>query len=213
MSERFVALQEQLELLGQTHIFSLLPGFSESHPVAQQLFALNIGDSIQHMQAAESNNFQAMEAKDIKPLRDVTNWDSLDTEMKGIVREKGISAIRCGSVAAVIMSGGQGTRLGFDGPKGMYCMGMPSGRCIFRMHMEKLLAMRSLASLSTGTSSLLTSTSTAGDSTATLCSLPVYIMTSDINTSVIKGYFHANDFFGYPETDVYFFEQVGQTPS
>jgi len=111
------------------------------------------------------------------------------------------------------MSGGQGTRLGFDGPKGMYKIGMPSGSCIFRLHMEKILAVRALVARTAeiaagGCGAGSSSASASASASLVLPSIPVYIMTSEINTERIKRYFKECDYFGYPSADVFFFEQA-----
>lgn len=45
--------------------------------------------------------------------------------------EKGLELIKNGEVACVILAGGQGSRLGFDHPKGMYDIGLKSKKSIF----------------------------------------------------------------------------------
>lgn len=55
--------------------------------------------------------------------------------------ERGEAALAAGEVAAVLVAGGQGTRLGFDGPKGTYPIGPVSGASLFQLHAEKLLAL------------------------------------------------------------------------
>ena len=51
---------------------------------------------------------------------------------------EGSQAISAGEVAMVLVAGGQGTRLGFDQPKGMYSIGPVSGRTLFQMHVDSL---------------------------------------------------------------------------
>jgi UDP-N-acetylglucosamine/UDP-N-acetylgalactosamine diphosphorylase len=53
----------------------------------------------------------------------------------------GEAALRSGQVAVVIVAGGQGTRLGFDGPKGCYPIGPVSDRSLFQIHCEKVAAL------------------------------------------------------------------------
>ncbi|QDV36712.1 UTP--glucose-1-phosphate uridylyltransferase [Tautonia plasticadhaerens] len=55
--------------------------------------------------------------------------------------ERGEAALAAGEVAAVLVAGGQGTRLGFDGPKGTYPIGPVSGASLFQLHAEKLRAL------------------------------------------------------------------------
>jgi UDP-N-acetylglucosamine/UDP-N-acetylgalactosamine diphosphorylase len=54
---------------------------------------------------------------------------------------EGEAALRSGRVAVVIVAGGQGTRLGFDGPKGCYPIGPVTGRSLFQIHCEKIAAL------------------------------------------------------------------------
>ena len=53
----------------------------------------------------------------------------------------GRGALAAGEVAVVIVAGGQGTRLGFDGPKGCYPIGPVTDRSLFQIHAEKVVAL------------------------------------------------------------------------
>ena len=80
----------------------------------------------------------------------------------------GLQAIREGKIAALVLSGGQGTRLGFDGPKGMYDIGLPSRKPIFQLLAERIRRLSQLAGLPQGTH------------------LPFYVMTSPLNDQVTR---------------------------
>ena len=97
----------------------------------------------------------------------------------------GISAIRAGKVAAVLLSGGQGTRLGFAHAKGMFDIGITRAHYIFEFHFAYLLfvAKRSGAFF------------------------PVYVMTSAMNRAEIRAFLEEHDFFGYDGRFVHFYAQ------
>ena len=52
-------------------------------------------------------------------------------EKKAEFKEAGLEAIRACKVAAILLAGGQGTRLGFDKAKGMYNIGVNKDLYIF----------------------------------------------------------------------------------
>jgi UDP-N-acetylglucosamine/UDP-N-acetylgalactosamine diphosphorylase len=55
-------------------------------------------------------------------------------------RTRGEEALAAGRVAAILVAGGQGSRLGFDHPKGMFPIGPVSGATLFQILLEKVLA-------------------------------------------------------------------------
>ncbi|MEW6249528.1 MAG: UTP--glucose-1-phosphate uridylyltransferase [Planctomycetota bacterium] len=104
-------------------------------------------------------------------------------------RARGIDAIRAGRVAAFTVAGGQGTRLGFDGPKGAYPITPVRNAPLFQVFAESLLGIERRYGRRPRW----------------------YIMTSPANHSESVAFFEANRFFGLRGDDVTFFPQ-GQAP-
>ena len=185
-------MEDKLRSLGQDHILKL-EGFNSAHAIAEQLKGLDIEESLGFYESAKTAAAGAQKIGEVSPLREVIDATNPAGDFEAF-KAKGAEAIRASSVATVIMSGGQGTRLNFDGPKGMYDMDLPSKRSIFQIHMENIMAVRSQMRKGSETSS-------------SSCTIPVYIMTSDLNDSIIRQYFEENDYFGYGKDDIFFFQQ------
>jgi UDP-N-acetylglucosamine/UDP-N-acetylgalactosamine diphosphorylase len=95
-----------------------------------------------------------------------------------------------GKVAALTVAGGQGTRLGFDGPKGAFPISPVRNKTLFQLFAESVIA-------------------TARRYRA---AVPWYIMTSPHNDAATRQFFAQNKNFGVSDTDVLFFHQ-GVMPS
>lgn len=104
---------------------------------------------------------------------------------KAEFKAEGIKAIKAGKVAAVLLAGGQGTRLGVDGPKGAYNIGVTKPLYIFEQQMKNLLEVVDECG----------------------AYVPLYIMTSEKNHAETVEFWREHGYFGYPETEVKFFVQ------
>ncbi|TWT71956.1 UTP--glucose-1-phosphate uridylyltransferase [Crateriforma conspicua] len=100
-------------------------------------------------------------------------------------RGAGEQAIREGKLAAIVVAGGQGTRLGFDKPKGMFPVGPLSNRTLFQVFADRIAA-----------------TSKRYDVT-----IPWYVMTSEATDAATRQYFEDNDYLGLPRDSVRIFKQ------
>ena len=100
-------------------------------------------------------------------------------------REAGAEAIRAGRVAAFCVAGGQGTRLGYDGPKGTYPVTPVSGKTLFQVFAEKIA--RSSERFST--------------------TIHWFILISEINNEATIQAFESNSYFGLPPESVHFIVQ------
>ncbi|MBN2021369.1 MAG: UDPGP type 1 family protein [Pirellulales bacterium] len=100
-------------------------------------------------------------------------------------RQRGIEALRDGRVGVILVAGGQGTRLGFNHPKGMFPIGPVSGKSLFQFHIEKMLA----AARRYGKP------------------VPLYLMTSPVTHDETVDFLARHDRFGLPERDLRVFCQ------
>ena len=105
-------------------------------------------------------------------------------------RAAGEAALKAGRVAAFTVAGGQGTRLGYDGPKGTFPVTPVKQKPLFQVFAEKIRA--------------------AG----TRFGRPLhwFIMTSHQNHAATETFFAENRFFGLDAGRVHFFRQ-GRMPA
>jgi len=97
----------------------------------------------------------------------------------------GAEKIGSGRVAAFVVAGGQGTRLGFDGPKGDFPVSPVKNKTLFQLFAEQIAAVSKKHGFE----------------------LPWYIMTSPINYQVTCEILEKNDYYGLSASNVFIFEQ------
>ena len=134
---------------------------------------------LEHIERKETVNERGVFA----PLDavEVSEIEARGAEFKGL----GLKAIREGKVGAVLLAGGQGTRLGLDPPKGTLNIGVAKELYLFEQLLRNLMDVTDEAGVY----------------------VPLYIMTSNINNADTTAFFEEHDYFGYPKDYVKFFVQ------
>merc|ERR1719167_1764366 len=112
-------------------------------------------------------------------------------EKKKLYQETALREVSEGHVGVLLLAGGQGTRLGVPYPKGMYNIGLPSGKTLYQIQIERILRIQELAHRLTGEDGL----------------IPMYVMTSEHTKGPTQEFFRKNDFFGMKEEQLIIFEQ------
>jgi UDP-N-acetylglucosamine/UDP-N-acetylgalactosamine diphosphorylase len=100
-------------------------------------------------------------------------------------RQCGAASLAAGKIGVIIVAGGQGSRLGFEHPKGLFSIGPVSGASLLQIHFEKVLA----AARHYG------------------AAVPVYLMTSPVTHDEQLEYLAEHKNFGVPAADVMLFCQ------
>lgn len=166
---------------GQEHI---LKHYDELDEAGKQelLGQIEVIDfSVLHNLNAEKNS-NSVRGK-FEPLGAVTIDDIAKNSDEYI--KAGIEAIKAGKAAAVLLAGGQGTRLGFDKPKGMFNIGVNKELYIFECLINNLMDVVKLADTR----------------------IPLYIMTSEKNHKDTTEFFKEKNYFGYDPQYIRFFIQ------
>lgn len=169
---------QRLESYGQTH---LLQYYDTLSPEQQAALLQQIADM--DFSVLERSMQEETPRGKLEPLGACTISEI--TEKQTEYRKIGLDAIRSGSVGAVLLAGGQGSRLGCSGPKGVFQIGVNNDLTIFECLFRNLMEVTEEAGVP----------------------IPLFIMTSEVNDAETKAFLKEKQFFGYPKESVYFFVQ------
>jgi UDP-N-acetylglucosamine/UDP-N-acetylgalactosamine diphosphorylase len=183
--------------LSAIHQAGVLRFWNELSPVARQ----NLGDQIKRLDLEQLAKIIETQVKvkatiplpkDIGPVKPYPRLakDAETKELYAKATARGKELLAQGKVAAFLVAGGQGTRLGYEGPKGEYPVTPVKNKPLFQVFAEQLLA----HSRDSGKP------------------IPWYVMTSDANDSATRAFFTRHGHFGYAPGDVFFFQQ-GMLPA
>jgi UDP-N-acetylglucosamine/UDP-N-acetylgalactosamine diphosphorylase len=175
-------LQQRLREHAQEHV---LTGWdhladAERRTLLEQLQGLDLAQ-LRRLYADRDRIFAVPPAERIAPVP-VVPRDAGEER----VRRLGEVALRRGEVAVLVVAGGQGSRLGFEQPKGMFPIGPVTDKSLFHIHAEKVLALRRRYGKP----------------------VPFLVMTSPATATETERFFADNRYFGLaPEEDLFFFCQ------
>ena len=180
---------EEFENAGQTHVFRFIEKLSddEKSSLCRQLQSIDL-DELSELNNSlvfgKGENF--VDFKKLLPAPFEKLPKNKDSDPKWIQAKKiGEEAIKNGKVAAFVVAGGMGTRLGFDAPKGLFPVTPVRGKSLFQVFAEKILSAEKKYN----------------------AKIPWLIMTSEANNDATKKFFVDNSFFGLDQNDVIFFKQ------
>jgi UDP-N-acetylglucosamine/UDP-N-acetylgalactosamine diphosphorylase len=182
-------LVKRLERMGQAHIVRRLSSDDDPRLVERISFDLegvdiDLVERLIRGEALYEPPRGKVEPADVIPASFASSKEAL------VYIQRGRELLRSGKVAALVVAGGQGSRLGIDAPKGVVGVTPVKGKSLFRLFAEKILALE----IKFG------------------CKVPWFIMTSRENDGPTQEYFRDNEYFGLNRDHVYFFVQ-GMLPS
>ncbi|KAL3523087.1 hypothetical protein ACH5RR_015921 [Cinchona calisaya] len=190
-------LLERLKDYGQEDVFSLWDELSpdERDLLVKDIESLDLSRIDRIIRC--SFHSQGLPAAVIEPVPEtnVSTVEERTMEDRERLWKMGMKAISEGKLAVLLLSGGQGTRLGSSDPKGCLNIGLPSGKSLFQLQAERILCVQRLASQSVNEGSNNTP------------HIHWYIMTSPFTDEATRKYFESHKYFGLEADQITFFQQ------
>ncbi len=190
MSNSFAAKLAAIGQSGVLRFFDSLPAGQQA-VLSGQLAGLDLDSMKQLIETQVTTKAIIPIPSNIAPVKAYPNTPGPDQKkLYADADARGLELLKAGKVAAFLVAGGQGTRLGYDGPKGEYPVTPITNKPLFQVFAEQLLNWGKVS----------------GNS------IPWYLMTSDVNDGPTRAFFKKHTHFGYNPADVVFFQQ-GMMPA
>ena len=189
MEEEIEDIKKKLKKYSQEHLLNNFENLSEEKQkrLLEQIENIDF-DLIKSLYDTTQNITTEIQDAEIKPIEFLDKEKLYDDYKK--YKEIGEKAIRTKKLAAVTMAGGQGTRLGHDGPKGTYDIGLESHKSLFELLSDGLKEQ--------------------GKKYGVI--IPWFIMTSRENNDATVDFFAKHRYFGYEKDKNIFFFKQGELP-
>ena len=188
MEEKISKVQELLSKYKQEHLLNGYEKLSEKNKEILLNQILNIDFELIKKLYQNVNNKPEIVENDITPI-EYLEKEKMSIEEKQKYVKIGEEVIKTGGLAVITMAGGQGTRLGFNGPKGACTIGLKSGKTIFEILIDVLKDAENKYGVK----------------------VHWYLMTSKENNEETIKFFEENNYWNYGKENISFFVQ-GQLP-
>ncbi len=184
MPDRLPAIRATLEAHGQAHLLAFYDRLDplRRRSLLDQLESIVLEQLARLLAAAEGPPVPG-DGADLEPAPCYPA--DLRSSRGEPYREAGRDLVRAGKVAVFAVAGGQGTRLGWSGPKGSFPATPVLGKPLFRVLAEQIVANQNRHGVV----------------------IPFYIMTSPLNDADTRAFFQDNNNFGLNRRNVFMFPQ------
>ncbi|CBI27203.3 hypothetical protein VitviT2T_000117 [Vitis vinifera] len=191
------ALLERLKDYGQEYTFALWDELSaeERDLLVKDIESLDLSRVDRIIRCSLRSQGLPTAAIEPVPESSVSTVEERTLEERERWWKMGLKAISEGKLAVVLLSGGQGTRLGSSDPKGCFNIGLPSGKSLFQLQAERILCVQRLAAQSTN------------EGSGGFVPIHWYIMTSPFTDDVTRKFFESHKYFGLEADQITFFQQ------
>lgn len=180
-------LTQQLEQFQQEHVLNFWDDLSpeQQQALAAQIEQIDFAQVQKLHQSSDSDEKWGELAARAEVPPAFTLEDFANAESYQQARKTGLETLSAGKVAMIVVAGGQGSRLGFHHPKGMFEIGPVSKRSLYQILIEQVM----------------------GRSIEAGAKIPLYIMTSPPTHEETTSFLEKHNYFGFNKDDVKIFCQ------
>lgn len=187
LNNKFIQAQEIVKRYHQEHLLKFYDNLEERKK--EELVNQILETDFELLDNLYKNINTSQETQDTITPISYTDKSKLNKEEIEKYRKKGEEVIKNGKYAIVTMAGGQGTRLGHNGPKGTFMLNLQPAKSLFELFCEQLKKAKEKYNVI----------------------IPWYLMTSNENNKETIEFFEKNNYFNYPKEAIRFFTQ-GEIP-
>ena len=184
MDDKLTLVKDLLKKYNQEHLLRFYSELTEEQKsfLLNQILQINFEKILDIYEQSKFNVTDSTE--EIEPI-DYTIKDELSASKYKQLKKIGINAIKSGKVGVITLAGGQGSRLGFSGPKGTFCLDTNPKKSLFEIISDYINKY----------------------SLKYKIDIPWYIMTSTNNYFDTISFFEQNNYFNIDTSNIIFFTQ------
>ena len=184
MDDKLKRAKELLKKYDQEHLlhfYNELTDIQRSN-LLKQILSIDFEEILYLYERSKKDILDTTE--DAEPIKYIIKEDLTPKQLRQF-SALGNKIIKSGKLGIITLAGGQGTRLGFNGPKGTFCLDTNPPISLFEILCNYIKK----------------------SSNEYNVSIPWFIMTSTNNYFDTISFFEQNDFFGYDRSNIFFFNQ------
>ena len=184
MDDKYKIAKEKLIKYDQQHLLMFYDEINEAEKekILNQILNIDFEEIIE----LYKNSYKEEDYSNVKisPIEHIIR-ENIDKMHETYYKSIGERVIKNNEFAVATMAGGQGTRLGYKGPKGTYELELDPKKSLFEIQCENLKQAKEKYNVV----------------------IPWYIMTSEENNNATIKYFEEHNYFDYPRESIHFFIQ------